>query len=139
MVSVEQRWNEAKREHNRASRAYFQALQIRNTAVFLLRTRRSSNVGMTNHEVTQSRQRAQANVNRTQANLAAATARSTAAYRNLTRKYHLPLGLPIETLNAVLMNIVRNKKARVRRRARVRVLSTVLPPNIAERIARSLN
>ena len=139
MVSAEQRWNESVRVHNRASQAYHRALQARNIATFILRTRRSSNIGMANRELTQIQQRAQANVNRAQANLAAATARTTNTYRNITRKYHLPLGLPIETLNAVLRNIVRNKKARVRSRARTRVLSTALPPNIANRIARAVS
>ena len=134
MVSAEQRWNESRRAYNNAAQTYHQALQARNIAIFLLRTGRSSNVGMTNREVTQARQRAQANVNRAQANLAAATTRSRNAYRNLTRKYHLPISLPVETLNAVLMNIVRNKKANVRQRARIRTLSETLPPNLAARI-----
>lgn len=139
MVSAEQRWNESKRAHNRAAQAYHRALEARNRAGFVTRVRWSSNVGMTNRKRTQIQQKAQENFNRAQTKFAAATTRLRNAYRNLTRKYHVPMGLPAPTLNAILMNMVQNEKARARHRGRVRVLSTAFPPNVAERIARSLN
>jgi hypothetical protein len=127
MVSAEQRWNESQRAYNNAAQAYHQAWRARNNAV-LHRTK--------NDAWTAQLARAQANLNRAQTNFAAATARSRNAYRNLTRKYHLPMSLPVEALNAVLMNLVRNEKARARQRGRARALTGMLPPNLASRIAR---
>jgi hypothetical protein len=133
MVSAEQRWNESRREHNRAMHAYHEALRARNNVNYILR--RTQNAAKKNIRRAQL-VRAQSNLNRAQMNIAAATARTTNAYRNLTRKYHLPIGLPVETLNAVLMNIVQNEKARARHRGKVRELLALFPPNVANKIVR---
>ena len=131
MVSAEQRWNESRRAYSNAAQAYHQAWRAHNNAVFMLqRTKNDARKNAIRAQLA----RAQANLNRAQTNFAAATARSTNAYRNLTRKYHLPMSIPLETLNAVLMNLVRNEKARARQRGRIRALSGALPPNLAARV-----
>jgi hypothetical protein len=84
-------------------------------------------------------ERAHANYVRTRANFIAAAGRKINAARNLRLKYHLPNHIHNQILNAILANLVRNERVRVRHRARARVLSSVLIPNIANRIARSPN
>ena len=130
MVSAEQRWNESRREHNRALNAYHRALQARNTAMLV------SPWSPPNARRIQLQQRAQANFNRARTNFMNAAAKTTNAYRNLRRKYHLPNHPNIQTLNAMLMNLVRYEKANARQRGKARALTSVLPPNLAKRIAR---
>jgi hypothetical protein len=79
-----------------------------------------------------------ANRNRAWSNYTAATRLTTAAYKQLLRKYHLP-PLPPRIQGTVMRNIVRNKKAQIRRNTRVRILSKILPLNVAIKVARLLD
>jgi len=147
MVSVEQLQNRAHVNYNR-TRANFIAAAGRkiNAEHNLLRkyhlpyhpNSRALNALLKN--VRNERvQRAQANYNRARANFIAAAGRKVNADKNLSRKYHLPYHPRSPTLNPILKSLVRNEKARIRHRARTRVLSAVLLPNVANRIARSMN
>jgi hypothetical protein len=82
--------------------------------------------------------RTPANRNRVWPNYTAAARLSTTAYKQLLRKYHLP-PLPPRIQTTVMRNIVHNKKAQIRHTTQVRILSKVLPLNVAIKVARLLN
>jgi aminopeptidase N len=82
--------------------------------------------------------RTPANRNRIWPNYTTATRMTTTAYKQLLRKYHLP-PLPPRIQTTVMRNIVRNKKAQIRHDTRVRILSKILPVNIAHKVARLLD
>ena len=129
MVSAEQRWNEGQRAYGRAVKAYFNASRARDIANTRARSVPSNTQAKANLA------RAESNLNRAR-NIYNKVANQTSnAYRNLLRKYHLP-SLPARFQNAVMENIVRNKKAQVRHNARVRELSKILPPNMVKEVIR---
>jgi hypothetical protein len=134
MVSAEQRWNEARREHNRVVPAYHRAAHELDSARFITGMRWSANVGMTNRERAQIMQKAQSNFNRVRANYNRVVKKVSAAYRELVRQYY-PQGLRVPNQNAAMNNLVRAKKARVRRNARARALFPLLPPSLANYVA----
>lgn len=129
MVSAEQRWNEGRRDHNRATQAFNRAARARTNAMY--RARHIPN----NAQVQANFARTRANYNRARDNMNAAVNKTRNAYRELLRKYHLP-GIPSQFQNAVMTNIIRNEKARIRRKTQARTLSAVFPKNLANKIAR---
>lgn len=131
MVSAEQRWNEGQRAYARAATAFFNATRARNLA--MLRLKEYPN----NARARANLKRTEANRNRIWANYEAATQQTSNAYNELLRKYHIPAPRP-RFQNAIMRNVVRNKKARVRQNARARELSKFLPRNMVNKVIRSL-
>lgn len=129
MVSAEQRWNEGRRDHARATQAFNRAARARSNAMYLARHIPN------NAQVQANFAQRRANYNRARDNMNAAVNKTSNAYRELLRKYHLP-GIPAQFQNAVMTNIIRNEKARIRRKTQARTLSVVFPKNLANKIAR---
>jgi len=128
VLSAEQRWNEGSRAHGPAVTAVHNAGRARNTAMI-------QHASRNNEQTRRNLARARANYNRTWAHYNRVVRQVSNAYRELVRRYY-PTGLRVRNQNEAMRALVPAAKARVRHNARVRVLSAVLPHNLAVKIAR---